>query len=1292
MKSFISLLFAYFLIATNLGLSNGLNHLENFSNISLDKSEAIQPPVSDVQFYLSSNSSGLVSVFDKMEGNTLAMSSFTSVATDADGIYYDKATDVLYQLNRSENVVNAYSNVRTSLADGIEPTVTATSSSDFSNGRKIGFYNGKLVVAQDRSSTNGGDKFFIYSASGTSITLDKTYESTISLRSIFLSGNTLYAVQDNSNKIATYNNFFDKSAGKVFPSSLVDIEGAQLIRGINYVSESDMMLLTDIGDPSNASDGAIIRIRKYAIAGADKTVSAGEQIRVSGGSSLLGNPMDIAYDKADQRVYVAEGLRNDGMMLCFKLPVLTGGIAPEYSQMVAGASAINFPDSGFFPCQTIAGGTVSLNGGVTETTIVIDGIPDMLTFNSQGATSNTSFTYVVTDADGVILGIPPSNMVDFDPAGTGLCKVYGLSYVGDLNISLGDNFLEDGLAISSDCFDVSDNSITVNRIEAGTSQMRIFTSSNTSGQIGVFSVLEDLSLASSSFPSDAGDADGIYYDQDNDVLYQLNRTENRIDVYGEVIASLDAGILPSVIASSTSDFSNGREIAVVDNKLVVAQDENDSNGGNKLVVYDITPSSVTFDKEYTVDINLWGIFATGNALFAIEDNSGNVAVYNDFFNMPAGAITPSNLVMVEDMVRTHGLVYDFHDDILVLTDIGDAASDENDGAIVVIRNFTEVSSDGFVSASEQARAFGGASQLANPVDITLDRPGKLVYVAERKKNGGMLYAFKLPKLTGGIAPEYSTPLPGGSAVHLPGLEVSLCEIANGGEIALTSGGTETTIIVDNKADEITFVSTVPEEVVGFQFTYVITDQNGVILGLPQMNTVDFNGAGLGTCYVYGLSYVGDLNIAVDDNLFAEGIEYSTACSDLSDSRLTINRVEPQKGVAYLFASSNTENSVAAFSILSGNGLLPGFFYTAATDADGLSFDTRRNVLYQVNRTANRVDALIGVDAFFSAGATPTVITSSMADFSNGREVARIGDKLIVAQDGDDTNGGNRFYVYDASALGITLERVIETDINLWGIVADGNNLYAIEDNSNNVAIYRNILQNKDDFISPSSKVSVEGITRTHGIDFDSRRKRMFLTDIGSAGNDADGAIVYISRWRTASQNDTISLDEQIRVEGDSTLLGNPVDIKYDGQGERIYVAERANNGGRILGFDLSEILDGEFDPSFIHNFLGASSVEVSDPLRRNTQIVSTDRSVPSSNHKLYPSPASEKINIDLKSLDDVNAQVQIFDMTGKLVMSENITVVKGENTITLEVRNLSSGFHIVNIPGLNYSEKFLKIK
>ena len=49
------------------------------------------------------------------------------------------------------------------------------------------------------------------------------------------------------------------------------------------------------------------------------------------------------------------------------------------------------------------------------------------------------------------------------------------------------------------------------------------------------------------------------------------------------------------------------------------------------------------------------------------------------------------------------------------------------------------------------------------------------------------------------------------------------------------------------------------------YVYVVTDPTGLILGLPPGDSVDFGGAGIGTCWVWGLSYSGNFTAQVGDN-------------------------------------------------------------------------------------------------------------------------------------------------------------------------------------------------------------------------------------------------------------------------------------------------------------------------------------------------------------------------------------------------------------------------------------------
>ena len=88
--------------------------------------------------------------------------------------------------------------------------------------------------------------------------------------------------------------------------------------------------------------------------------------------------------------------------------------------------------------------------------------PIVVEFVSNG-TSNSNFTYVITDDQNNILGIPPGNSQDFEGAGPGVCRVWGLSYTGTITAAAGDNAATTDL--TDGCFDLSDNYIEVIRMD-----------------------------------------------------------------------------------------------------------------------------------------------------------------------------------------------------------------------------------------------------------------------------------------------------------------------------------------------------------------------------------------------------------------------------------------------------------------------------------------------------------------------------------------------------------------------------------------------------------------------------------------------------------------------------------------------------------------------------------------------------------------------------------------------------------------------------------------------------------
>ena len=295
----------------------------------------------------------------------------------------------------------------------------------------------------------------------------------------------------------------------------------------------------------------------------------------------------------------------------------------------------------------------------------------------------------------------------------------------------------------------------------------------------------------------------------------------------------------------------------------------------------------------------------------------------------------------------------------------------------------------------------------------------------------------------------------------------------------------------------------------------------------------------------------------------------------------------------LFVSTNNGSQIGVLELKDGATEM-NLAAIANADADGIYYNEDTDVLYQLDRTNNVINAYNDAYAAISAGSPLTVSVTSTSDFINGREIAVSGNKLVVAQDANDGNGMvNKFVVYTITSSAIVFDKSIDSPINLWGIHLVGSDLYAIEDNSSNVAFFDNLLGTTGPTATVTQSINVSGIVRTHGLTYEAANDIMILTDIGAASSADDGAFVFVNNFTAAASDNEISSDEQIRVGGDLTNLGNPVDIAFDSDLNMVFVAERANEGGRILGFN-TPTENGNFAPEYNELFGGASAVYLSD--------------------------------------------------------------------------------------------------
>ena len=110
----------------------------------------------------------------------------------------------------------------------------------------------------------------------------------------------------------------------------------------------------------------------------------------------------------------------------------------------------------------VDGGVLSTDSNTTSVTVCVgDGTPDFVDVVLNNA-SGTSNQWIITDANGNILGLPMAPPFEFDGAGLGACNIYNVSYEGTLSGATVGNNIQ---SVTANCIGLS-NPVVVNRIMA----------------------------------------------------------------------------------------------------------------------------------------------------------------------------------------------------------------------------------------------------------------------------------------------------------------------------------------------------------------------------------------------------------------------------------------------------------------------------------------------------------------------------------------------------------------------------------------------------------------------------------------------------------------------------------------------------------------------------------------------------------------------------------------------------------------------------------------------------------
>ncbi|MDR5591623.1 hypothetical protein [Christiangramia sp. SM2212] len=300
-------------------------------------------------------------------------------------------------------------------------------------------------------------------------------------------------------------------------------------------------------------------------------------------------------------------------------------------------------------------------------------------------------------------------------------------------------------------------------------------------------------------------------------------------------------------------------------------------------------------------------------------------------------------------------------------------------------------------------------------------------------------------------------------------------------------------------------------------------------------------------------------------------------------------------VAHLYATTHS-GQVRRYDI--NDGVITNYS-VSATDIEGFYYSSEDDNFSIVSRSSNQIESYSGIRDLGSGGVqNPEIGLVSTSEFESPRDLAVNGQFYVVSDntdlDGDETTPEGRLFIYVKTETGFVLRNVLITKFKVWGLEFVNSDLYAAVDETNKIAVYRNFIENNtgNRIITADKIVGFQGLIRTHGLDFDNGI--MVLSDIGEAESATDGGLHIIQDFEEKFSNATnggfISIDDQFRIAGANTLLGNPVNVVYDASYNVIFVAEALNNGGRVLAFNDATSISGNIAPDLKYDLAGASSV------------------------------------------------------------------------------------------------------
>jgi Pregnancy-associated plasma protein-A/Secretion system C-terminal sorting domain/Fibronectin type III domain/Bacterial pre-peptidase C-terminal domain len=176
-------------------------------------------------------------------------------------------------------------------------------------------------------------------------------------------------------------------------------------------------------------------------------------------------------------------------------------------------------------------------------------------------------------------------------------------------------------------------------------------------------------------------------------------------------------------------------------------------------------------------------------------------------------------------------------------------------------------------------------------------------------------------------------------------------------------------------------------------------------------------------------------------------------------------------------------------------------------------------------------------------------------------------------------------------------------------------------------------------------------------------------------------------------------NRNIRI--DLTGLPADYDVKlYNPSGTQIAISQNGSTTSEVIIYNTTTVgtykiqvygYGGVFNANLCYTFkasISATSFRESDEVEVQPMVIEDTQAVAITS--AFPNPTADKLNVQFATNENVNATIQVIDVTGRVIMSQNYAAIEGLNTVVLDFMSLATGYYnVVVSDGVNRSTKMV---